>query len=176
MFIPLFGRLEEAIHGSAGIEFLVGRAGQISNVSISSGGTTQHQLAGQWANPSDVLSVLLIVGGDIVQKALAQASGGYATPVCFSFGWVSYSLNALISIIGDGRLLPEPDHPVKVFNLENGYVRENKNWVIGRVLRDNIMRLNKVQPIGGNAIRIAVYDAQKNIVCNLTAQIVSDLY
>ncbi|OAG02759.1 uncharacterized protein CC84DRAFT_1061143, partial [Paraphaeosphaeria sporulosa] len=126
--------------------------------------STQNQLSSQWNNPSDVLSVLLIVGGDIVQKALAQTSGGYLTPVCFSFGWVAYSLSMIVSIVGDGRLLPEPDHPVKVYNLKNGYVRENKNWTIGRILRDNVMRLNKNVPIGGNAIRIAIYDAQKHDV------------
>ena len=165
MFIPLIHRLEETINVSAGLGFLVARGAQVSNATVSnSANTTQHQLSDQWANPSDVLSVLLIIGGDIVQKALAQATGGYFTPVCFSFGWVAYSLNALISILGDGRLLPEPDHPVKIFNLDNGYVRENKNWIVGRVLRDNIMSLNKTQPIGGNAIRIAVYDAHDDRV------------
>jgi hypothetical protein len=126
----------------------------------STGYTTQSKLSTQWTNPSDVLSVLLIVRGNIVQKALAQASGGYFTPVCFSFGWVTYSLNAIISIIGDGRLLPEPDYPVKVYNLKNGYVRDNKSWIIGRLLRDNVIRLNKTHQLGGNAIRISIYDAE----------------
>ncbi|KAF2105389.1 hypothetical protein BDV96DRAFT_608287 [Lophiotrema nucula] len=133
----------------------------VSTVSNSpgTGATTQQQLSAQWTNPNDVLSVLLIVGGDIVQKALAQGSGGYFTPICFSFGWVSYSLNTLIAIVGDGHLLPEPDHPVKVYNLKSGYVRENKNWVIGRIARDNVMHLNKMRPLDGNAIRISIYDA-----------------
>src|SRR5262249_17229924 len=40
----------------------------------------------QWKNPSDVFSVLLILGGDVVARALAQLSGSGLTPVVFSFG------------------------------------------------------------------------------------------
>jgi hypothetical protein len=156
MFIPLLKHLGPSLQA---MDDVTKRALQSSNSALGSDASTEHQLLGQWENPSDVLSVLLIIGGDIVQKALAQASGGYFTPVCFSFGWVAYSFNALVSIIGDGRLLPEPDHTVKVFNLKNGYVRENRNWIVGRVLRDNTIRLNKIRPLGGNGIRISVYDA-----------------
>lgn len=42
----------------------------------------------QWRNPTDVLSILSIAGGDVVLKALAQLSGGRLVPVAFSFGWV----------------------------------------------------------------------------------------
>ena len=163
MFIPALKYIGEAIRGQPDV-FGRGDSQKLSAIvanNNSSSITTQSQLSAQWTNPSDVLSVLLIVGGDVVQKALAQTAGGYFTPVCFSFGWVSYSLNAIISIIGDGRLLPEPDHPVKIYNLKNGYARENKNWIIGRILRDNVMRLNKTDPLGGNAIRISIYDARK---------------
>jgi hypothetical protein len=163
MFVPLLKYTKEVVHGSSGTNFLARRNGQVMITAANHGNSTQSLLSTQWTNPSDVLSVLLIVGGDIVQKALAQASGGYFTPVCFSFGWVAYSLNTIISIIGDGRLLPEPDHPAKVYNLKNGYVRENKNWIIGRILRDNIMHLNKTDPLGGNGIRISIYDAQKSL-------------
>lgn len=78
-------------------------------------------------NPSDVLSVLLIIGGDIVQTALAQTAGNRIVPVCFSFGWVAYSFSTLVRVLGDGRLLPPPDFPTKAFNLKSTYVRENKN-------------------------------------------------
>ena len=118
-------------------------------------------LRSQWTNPSDVLSVLMIIGGDIVQKALAETSGGLFTPVCFSFGWVAYSFTALVNLLGDGRLLPEPDYPVKVFNLGNGYVRENKHWVIGRIGRDHEMRMTKEHPLEGNALRISVFEAAR---------------
>lgn len=118
-------------------------------------------LRAQWTNPSDVLSVLMIIGGDIVQKALAETSGGPFTPVCFSFGWVAYSFTALVNLLGDGRLLPEPDYPVKVFNLGNGYVRENKHWVIGRIGRDHEMSMTKEHPLEGNALRIGIFEAAK---------------
>ncbi|KAG9234096.1 hypothetical protein BJ875DRAFT_424602, partial [Amylocarpus encephaloides] len=137
----------------------------VSNLSTvgaqTSSSSSSDLLSSQWTNPSDVLSVLLIIGGDVVRKALAQTAEGFFTPVCFSFGWVAYSFTAILGIVGDGRLLPEPDYPVKVFNLQNGYVRENKNWIIGRLLRDNEMRMSKRHPLHGAALRISVYEAEK---------------
>lgn len=132
-----------------------------AEAAASASTTTGSLLKEQWTNPSDVLSVLLIIGGDIVQKALAETSGGLFTPVCFSFGWVAYSFTALVNILGDGRLLPEPDYPVKVFNLGNGYVRENKHWVIGRIGRDNETKMTRDTPLEGNALRISVFEAAK---------------
>ncbi|CZR59415.1 uncharacterized protein PAC_09307 [Phialocephala subalpina] len=131
------------------------------NGTTYNGTSTSSLLSAQWSNPNDVLSVLLIIGGDIVREALAQTCGGYFTPVCFSFGWVAYSFTALVGIIGDGHLLPEPDYPVKVFNLKNGYARENKNWIIGRLLRDNEMRASKTHPLHGAALRISIYEAKE---------------
>lgn len=69
------------------------------------------------------MSLLMLVGGDIVQKALAQLVGVhlpllpgrstspscYMTPVAFSFGWVAYAFSSLASIFGDHRLMPAPD-------------------------------------------------------------------
>ena len=123
---------------------------------------TISALQSQWQNPNDVLDVLLIIGSDIVRAALAQTSGGFFVPVCFSFGWVSYSFTALISVIGEGRLLPPPDYPTKVFNLKSGYYRENKNWVIGRLLRDNEGRVAKPYPLLDRGIRISIYKALPN--------------
>lgn len=130
-----------------------------SSNGLSNASSTWQQLVTQWTHPSDVLSVLLIIGGDIVQTALAQTSGEWFTPVCFSFGWVAYSFTALINIIGEGRLLPQPDYPVKVFNLQSGYTRENKNWVIGRLLRDNEAFVSKNHVLGNDGLRISIYDA-----------------
>jgi hypothetical protein len=45
-----------------------------------------NELGMQWAHPADVMSVLLLLGGEIVNKALAQLAGGTITPVAFSFG------------------------------------------------------------------------------------------
>lgn len=126
-------------------------------------GGTDSSLLSQWSNPTDISTILMIIGGDVVQKALAQGTGlWYFTPVCFSFGCVSYAFVALVSIIGNGRLLPEPDYPVKVFNLDSGYVRDNKNWVVGRLLRDLETSLSKEEPLADDAIRISVFEAAVN--------------
>lgn len=95
-------------------------------------------LSMQWHNPANISSILSVIGGEIIMKALAQLAGGRAVfaPVAFSFGWVAYSFNSLISVVGDGRLMPPPDFPAKVINVESGYTRENRTWVIGRLLRD----------------------------------------
>ncbi|KAK9418358.1 hypothetical protein SUNI508_08085 [Seiridium unicorne] len=120
---------------------------------------TVLELASQWTNPTDVTTVLMIIGGDVVQKALAQTTGCWYTPVCFSFGWVAYAFMALVNILGEGRLLPPPDYPVKVFNLETGYVRENRNWVIGRLLRDQSAYMSRKEAAPHAGIRIAVWEA-----------------
>ncbi|ORY65430.1 uncharacterized protein BCR38DRAFT_432753 [Pseudomassariella vexata] len=123
---------------------------------------TISQLASQWANPSEVTTVLMVIGGDVVQKALAQTTGCWYTPVCFSFGWVAYTFMALVNLIGSGRLLPPPDYPVKMFNLGSGYSRENRNWLIGRLVRDNEAYIAREEPMLRNAIRISVWKAKPN--------------
>lgn len=40
----------------------------------------------QWINPGNIFNVLLLLGGDIVGKALAQLAGSGLAPVAFSFG------------------------------------------------------------------------------------------
>ena len=94
-----------------------------------------ERLASQWHNPNDVLTVLLIIGGDIVQKALAQLSGNNFVPVAFSFGWVSYSINALLVIHGDGTLMPSTMYPSILINARSGYGRLNYSWILNRLLR-----------------------------------------
>lgn len=59
-----------------------------------------EQISTQWRGPQDVLSILLILGPDIIQRALAQLSGSSLTPVVFSFGWVAYAFSALMSAFG----------------------------------------------------------------------------
>lgn len=109
-------------------------------------------------------TVLMIIGGDVVRTALAQSTGTLFTPVCFSFGWVSYAFMAVLGVLGDGRLLPPPDYPVKVFNLNSGYVRDNKNWVIGRILRDHEAAINRISRCD-EGIRISVFEADTNPNC-----------
>ncbi|GAW14634.1 hypothetical protein ANO14919_040370 [Xylariales sp. No.14919] len=113
--------------------------------------STAEELRHQWANPSDILSLLLLIGGDIVQKAIAQLVGyrirlpGPAnrnisisiTPVAFSFGWVAYAFLSLLSAIGEMKLMPATDYSCLVVNCSNGFTRENKSWVLGRLLRDH---------------------------------------
>ncbi|KAL6228810.1 hypothetical protein BDW75DRAFT_250576 [Aspergillus navahoensis] len=93
---------------------------------------TSDQLRSQWIAPSDVFSILLILG-DVVVRALAQLAGGVLTPVAFSFGWVTYAISAL----GQDRLmLQDGDTPCKIINGRSGYIRENTSWVLGRLMRD----------------------------------------
>jgi hypothetical protein len=125
----------------------------------TSAGSTFNQLSAQWSNPSDVLSLLLLIGGDIVQKALANTAGDPLTPICFSFGWVSDAFTSLFAILGDGRLLSPSDYPVKVFNLESGYLRENKNFDIGRILRGHEIRVNREFLLSDGTLRMSVYEA-----------------
>ncbi|KAM7219055.1 hypothetical protein V8F06_005493 [Rhypophila decipiens] len=132
------------------------------------GTDTVSSLVAQWANPTDVSTILMVIGGDVVQKALAQGTGKMYTPVCFSFGCVAYTFTALVGIMGDGRLLPPPDYPVKVFNLKSGYCKENRNWVLGRILRDLETQVAKELPgpddetAGSYGIQISVWEALDN--------------
>lgn len=81
----------------------------------------------QWRGPSDVFSILLILGGDVIQLSLAALSGGPGvTPIAFSFGWVAYAISAVLSAVGDNRLVRcAPEVSLKVFNLRSGYRRDN---------------------------------------------------
>lgn len=58
------------------------------------------QVRKQWSHPSDILSLLLIVGPDVIQRALAQLAGTSVTPLVFSFGWVAYAVSAIASALG----------------------------------------------------------------------------
>ncbi|EXJ58362.1 hypothetical protein A1O7_05787 [Cladophialophora yegresii CBS 114405] len=99
-------------------------------------GEPSSEFWAQWKNPGDVFSVLLILGGDVVGRALAQLAGSRLTPVAFSFGWVAFAVTAVVSAVGENKLMPLPDCACKVINGESGYVRENTSWIIGRIVRD----------------------------------------
>lgn len=51
-------------------------------------------------------------------------------------GWVAYSVAAVVSVIGDGKIMPAVDCACKVINGKTGYSRDNISWVIGRIVRD----------------------------------------
>ncbi|KAE8153290.1 hypothetical protein BDV25DRAFT_137045 [Aspergillus avenaceus] len=127
----------------------------------------------QFSNPKEVLSVLLLIGGDVIQKAVAQMAGPtFFTPVAFSFGWVSYSFNSLMDAVGDGTYLPEPDYPGSVVVVGSGDTRKNQAWVIGRLIRDLEMEVengfsskwqdeatNEIVNEGASGLLITVYES-----------------
>ncbi len=122
---------------------------------------TTAQLRAQWMNPSDVSALLMIIGGGVVRTALAQSAGTHFTPVCFSFGWVAYAFTALVGVLGGGRLLPRPDYPAKVFNLSSGHAHENRNWGVGRIVRDHEAATGRRERCD-EGIRISIFDAVSN--------------
>ena len=71
-------------------------------------GTIVNDVDDQWHNPADILSLLLILSPGIVHRAFAQLVGAPVAPVAFSFGWVAYSVNALLSVFG-GMSIPDRD-------------------------------------------------------------------
>ncbi|KAK6215439.1 hypothetical protein QIS74_08458 [Colletotrichum tabaci] len=128
--------------------------------------STTDALAAQWINPSDISTILFILGGDVVQKAFSQGTGKVYIPVCFSFGCAAYAFIALVGIIGDGRLLSPSDYTCKVLNLGSEYVRESRNFVLGRLLRDleaiESRRAGRKDENSDYSLRISVYEAQWN--------------
>ena len=49
--------------------------------------TVSQSFKNEWSNPSNyAFTILLLLGGDVVGRALAQLAGGRITPVAFSFG------------------------------------------------------------------------------------------
>ncbi|KAH0551588.1 hypothetical protein GP486_007195 [Trichoglossum hirsutum] len=91
----------------------------------------------QWIRPSDVFSVLLILGGDVVARALAQVAGSGLSTVAFSFGWATYAISALVSAVGENKLMVlSPDCRCKVINGKSGYAKDNSSWIIARIVRD----------------------------------------
>lgn len=108
---------------------------------MSSDTSPTGELLSQWQNPGDIFALLLIIGGDIIQKAIARLAGVrlmglHVNPVAFSFGWVAYGFMALASALGHEKLMPEAEIPIKVINCDTGYDRDNQSWVLGRLLRD----------------------------------------
>ncbi|EXM15006.1 hypothetical protein FoTM2_013251 [Fusarium oxysporum f. sp. vasinfectum] len=133
--------------------------------------STLDDLRAQWVNPGDVLSLLLLIGGDIVQKAIAQLIGceihiptrrhpGLSiAPVAFSFGWVAFGFSNLLSAIGERRLMPAAEYSSIVVNCSNGFARETRSWVLSRILRDHEMKFevdSRSKEEGGRAESLRV--------------------
>jgi len=52
-------------------------------------------------------------------------------------GWVAYSISALVSAVGENKLLTlDPDCKCKVINGKSGYAKDNSSWILGRIVRD----------------------------------------
>lgn len=93
--------------------------------------------ASEWSQPSNyAFTILLLLGGDLINRALAQLAGGVITPVAFSFGWVSYATSSVCAALGEYRLMPDADTACCIINGKNGFVRGNNSWVLGRMMRD----------------------------------------
>jgi hypothetical protein len=87
---------------AAWAKFLEGSRGflQPRTINTTDPITVSDYLGAQWLNPGDILSILLLLGPDIVQGAVAQMAGRTITPVAFSFGWVAYAASALLNAVG----------------------------------------------------------------------------
>ena len=92
-------------------------------------------------NPQQCPSHPLIVGGDVVHRAVAQLAGtriGFLpfALVAFSLGWVAYSTAALKTVLEDDHLFPSPEGDSVYINADSGYMCENRSWVLSRLLHD----------------------------------------
>ena len=140
----------------------------------------RDEILAQWQNPGDIFSLLLLVGADVVQNAIANLVGVRfkvfrtdlaipVTPAIFSFGWVTYAFTSLAAAFGDHRLMPKPDTEIQVVNCETGYTRTNNSWVLGRLLRHYESSVEKAQLIenppanstGKVSLRIEIFSAKK---------------
>ena len=86
-----------------------------------------------------MLPVLMLTGSNIVQTALATSTGirsMQSPPVAYSFGWVSYMVSTMLAACRGHALLPQPDCNSILINARTGYARENKSWVLARLLQD----------------------------------------
>lgn len=98
----------------------------------------------QFTNPNEIMNVMLLIGGEVIQKAILQMAGfSIVTPVVFSFGWVTYTFN---SIANGGKDLPDPDYAVTVIPVTSRgspLQIQNQSFLLGRLMRDLERRTRK---------------------------------
>ncbi|OPB45546.1 hypothetical protein A0O28_0077560 [Trichoderma guizhouense] len=100
--------------------------------------TTANDFRDQWTNPSDIFSLLLLVGGDVIQKALAQFTLNRFRPMAFSFGWVAYAFSHLLFAVGNLKALPDPDCPCTITRASSmPTTSANQSWLLGRLVRNH---------------------------------------
>ena len=51
-------------------------------------------------------------------------------------GWVAFAVTAVVSAVGENKLMPPADFSCKVINGKTGYARDNRSWIVGRIVRD----------------------------------------
>lgn len=63
-------------------------------------------------------------------------TGHVISPVTLSFGWVAYAIYALLSAIGENRLIQcPPEIPLLAINLKSGNARAKQSWLLARLLK-----------------------------------------
>src|SRR5437763_11814396 len=71
------------------------------------------------------------------ETCLMHAGGICLLNRCVRAGWVAYSVSALVSSVGENKLMSiDPDCKSKIFNGISGHGRENSSWILGRIVRD----------------------------------------
>lgn len=113
----------------------------------------------QFTNPSEIMNVMLLIGGDVIQKAILQLAGfSIVTPVVFSFGWVTYAFN---SMANGGKDLPDPDYAMTVIPVApDAPPIQNQSFLLGRLLRDLERRVRKEakSSSSGSGLIVSVFE------------------
>lgn len=91
---------------------------------------SSSEFRAQWSEPSDIFSLLLLLGGDVIQTALATPQ----TPVAFSFGWVACTVSAMLASIGRASRPPSPKIASNIIDLRSGWTISNESWLLGQVV------------------------------------------
>lgn len=111
----------------------------------------------QWHNPTTILAVLSVIGGDIIHRATAQLAGNpyHVAPVTLSFGWTGFLLSFILALFGEGRALPRPDSNCTVVDVATQASSPNKSWVLGRLVRDHTIHIT-------SGLNVTFYNAITN--------------
>lgn len=137
--ISTYGRLNQSdLLPTRMAPLLSGLSSTMTEIRMTTAGAAFNHIKSQWNNPTGVIPILSLIGGHIVQRAVAQLSGhpSHITPVAFSFGWAGYALNTAFSITRKGRLMPPPEYDCIVVSMNTQVSIRNKSWILARLVRD----------------------------------------
>jgi hypothetical protein len=59
---------------------------------------------------------------------------------------VTYAISAMLSAFGNNRLMPLPDLDCILINVASGYARQNRSWLLSRLLRDSLYWIPMLLP------------------------------